>query len=111
MGGIVLNRIYHKRIETVLRTFIFNGFNFTSELQADSAWITIGLLLDRIVNEHMEQFRAVRPLKLLIELRETIRLYYNSDNIAVSVSLNEPESFGTQNEITMGYYIPSPLPR
>ena len=92
------------------RTFIFNGFNFKSHLQADSAWQTIGLLLDRIVSEHMEQYKAVYMLKLMTELRNTIRLYY-SNSITVSVSLNEPESFDDQNDITMGYYIPSPLPR
>jgi hypothetical protein len=92
------------------RTFIFNGFQFTSELQAESAWWTIGLILDRIVNEHMEQYKAVRMLKLMTELRDTIRLYYH-DNITVSISLNEPESFDEQNDITMGYFIPSPLPK
>jgi len=49
-------------------------------------------------------------LKLMTELRDTIRLYYNS-NITVSISLNEPESFGKQNDITMGYLLPLPLPR
>lgn len=92
------------------RTFIFNGFQFTSELQAESAWQTIGLMIDRIVSEHMEQYKAVYMLKLMTELRDTIRLYYNS-NITVSISLNEPESFGEQNDITMGYFIPTPLPR
>ena len=92
------------------RTFIFNGFNFKSNLQADSAWQTIGLMLDRIVSEHIEQYRAVYMLKLMTELRDTIRLYYNS-NITVSISLNEPESFGDKNDITMGYFLPSPLPR
>lgn len=93
-----------------MRTFMFNGFDIKSNIQADSVWMTIGLLLDRIVDEHMDEHKAVRPLKLMIELRDTLRLYYNNPQITVNTSRNDPESFTDQYDITMGYYIPSPLP-
>lgn len=86
-----------------MRTFIFNGFNLNSHLIADSVWNSIGLLIDRIVEEHTEQYNSVRLLKLMIELRDTLRQWYGKQ-ITVSISLQPPEKFvGKGNEIVMGY--------
>lgn len=85
-------------------TFIINGINLKSHLQADSMWMEVGLLIDRIVEEHKDEYKAVRLLKLVIELRDTLKQRHGKQ-ITVNISNSSPEELIGKGQLVMGYIL------
>lgn len=90
--------------DSYLKTFIIRGIDYKhSKLKAQTLWEEIGLLLNRIVEEHLDQYKAIRMLKLVIEFRDTLRQRHGKQ-VTVSTR-SKPVQDTNCGEIIVDYYL------